>query len=471
MRTNSYAATYGTLLVSAVLLGVNCSDGPSGPEDDPPVIEILFPTAGSYDRDQDGLVDIEIAFRDTGSGLNEQSLEIRSNRPLGPSGTGGANILDSFEIVARDSLHIVLEETTNSLLPTGEIDLVVRIADRLGNLMEGTIQLDLPAGAFHKHMPSPTADDFGQGIELVPTGPNGAPVGLLLLRAELVPFDPRELTYGEPVSTQGVVDPVDGEWDTQTQRLYLVSVTSGDVVVLDPVTMQIEQSIPIFARSTGISQGPSGLLYISCSTPRATISVVDPVAHREIRFLETTVTDPVFPNEPAFIATPRVAREEDRAYVPLQISPGGILVVDLVTAQVIRNIDVNPLSPLGGIVVESDMNQDRTILYLGESLQPGGLTVLDVESESIVTRVLAPGFRGAYPTLSPTEDRIFLTLGSGTGGVPENWIIDTATFEILARIPVPHANFSGAHQSVFRPDGQLVFVVTGNGMSVYLNRE
>lgn len=471
MAARNPTAASATILLILTISMLFCTDSPSGPEDDPPVIEILFPTSSTYDKDGDGLVDIEITFRDTGSGLDAQSLEIESNRPLGPSGTGGTNLLTSFVVIERDSLHIVLEETTESLLPSGEVELNVKLSDRAGNRIETTIRLDLPAGSFHRHMPSPTSDEFGQGMEIVPEGPDGQPIGFLLLRSELVPFDPRALSYGAPISTGGIVDPVDGEWDPATKRLYLVSVTTGDVIVLDPVTMQLEPPILIFARSTGISRSPSGLLYISCSTTPATFSVVDPLQRREVRFVQTSVIDPGQPGEPAFIHTPRIPNEEDRAYIPLNVVPGGLLVVDLITGNVIRNLDLNPDSHLGGIAVESVLDRDRGLLYVSELLTPGGLTVLDIDTETIIARITRPDFGGAFPALSPSGDRIFLTLANRTGGVPENWIIDTTTFELLARIPVPHTSFSGAHQVAFRPDGQLVFAVTGDGMSVYLNRE
>ncbi len=472
MRAHNYTVACGALLVSAVLLGVQCSDGPAGPEDDPPVIEILSPTDGTYDRDGDGLVDIEIAFRDTGSGLNEQSLEIMSNRPLGPSSTGDTNILDSFEIVARDSLHIVLEETTNSLLPTGEIDLVVRVADRLGNRMEETIRLDLPAAAFHKHMPSPVPNRIPIGIEMIPAVQGGAgPLGALLSDNELIPFDPVSLEFAAPVGFTFFQSPIDGEWDPSLRRLFIVSDLNSVVLPFDPVTLSFESPIPVSARSIGISRGPTGDLYLASVSTPASISIVAPQLGQEVDVLTTTITDPLNPSDGVFIRTPRVPSSDDIVYVPLGVHPGGLLVLENGTGAVLRHLDLDPSGPSMGFAVESTFDPVSGLLFLSDLVRPGGLRVLDTNSETVVGSVLRDNIGGKFPSLSPSKRRVFLTVASDPPAPAENWFIDATTFELLTRIRIPNVGSSGANASAFRPDGQLVFVVSGNGIVVYLNRE
>jgi hypothetical protein len=169
------------------------------------------------------------------------------------------------------------------------------------------------------------------------------------------------------------------------------------------------------------------------------------------------VIDPQNPGEPAFIHTPQLPAEEDRAYIPLNVFPAGILVVDPVSGAVLRNLDVNPENPSGGIAVESVLDRERGLLFLSELLDPGGLTVLDINSETVVARRVASSFAGKFPELSPSENRLFLTLGRNVLGTPENWVFDTNTFEILSRIPVHDADFTGANRAVFRMDGQLCF--------------
>lgn len=471
MRTNSYAAACGMLLVSAVLLGVHCSDGPSGPEDDPPVIEILFPTGGAHDRDGDGLVDIEIAFRDTDSSLDPQTLQIESSRRLGPSGVGGVDLLTSFNIVERDSLHIVLEETSKALLPNGNFELRVTVSDRAGNTSTIASQLSLPAGAFHTFMQSPVPGRFPVGIEVVPAGPGGRPLGVLLSDSELIPFDTESLTFADPIPLAFVHSPIDGEWNPSTGRLFIVSSLSPDLLPFDPVNLVIESPTLISARAIGISRDLSDLLYLALSTTPASFSVVDPVIREEIAVFQTEITDPLNPSEAAFIRTPRVPSSKDVVYIPLGVDPGGLLVVDAATGQVLRHLDLSPNSPGLGFVVETAFNRNTGLLYASELSHPGGLTVFDTNSESVVARTLREGVGGKFPTLSPSGRRVFLSLAANPPAQAENWFLDATSYELLERIPVEGIGSAGSNASAFRPDGQLVFVASGNGVAVYLNRE
>ena len=473
MRTNNYVVAWAGLFLSVLLLSVQCSDGPpSGPENDPPMIEILFPTAGSYDRDQDGLVDIEVAFRDTGSGLNEQSLEIRSNRPLGPSGTGGTNILDSFEIVVRDSLHIVLEETTEALLPYGETDVVIEVNDRLDNHVEETMRLDLPAGAFHKQMPSPVPDRIPIGIEMIPGVPGESDaLGALLSDSELIPFDPFSLEFGPAIGFTFFQSPVDGEWYSSRRRLFIVSDLNPVVLPFDPVTSSFESPIPVSARSSGISQGPTGDLYLASVTTPASISIVNPQLGQEVDVLTTTITDPLNPSDGVFVRTPRVPSTNAVVYVPLGVHPGGLVVLENETGTVLRHLDLDPSGPSMGFAVESAFDPASGLLYLSDLVRPGGLTIFDTNAETVVGRVVRENVGGKFPSLSPSRRRVFLSVAADQPAPAENWFIDATTFELISRIEVPGIGSSGSNASVFRPDGQLVFVVSGNGIAVYLNRE
>ncbi|MGH7571858.1 MAG: YncE family protein [Gemmatimonadota bacterium] len=458
-------------LLPCVLALWSCGDSPTGSDRTSPMVAIVFPSdRESYDRDGDGLVDIEVQFTDSGSGVDETTLELEASRPAGPQGQGGTDLLQVFEVVARDSASAVLEETTEALLPDGEVILTVRVSDRAGRTGEATRTIELPAGAFHRRL------DLGLppagapvNVEILPDGSRGYVLGDLgRLSLGFVPFDPHTLEFFPPIESPAVSNPFDAEYDPVAQRVFAVSINVPFMVVLDPATGTLEASIPIFSRGVGVERGPqSGLLYVALSTTPAAIAVVDPVARRQVRVIRTELTDPGNPGQEAFVHTPRLPATEDRLYVPLSVPPGGILVLDNETGALQEIVDVNGASPGPNLPVESVLDRQRQRLFVGD-LTGGGLVEIDITSNQ-VTRRIVPEIRGAkFPVLSPSGSRLFVTLGGFVGEEPENWLVDTASFAILERFPVSADR--GDNGSAFRPDGQLVFVASGGGLAVYLNR-
>jgi hypothetical protein len=440
---------------------------PSGPVDhDSPVALFQFPANGQYDRDGDALVDIEVHFGDPGSGVDPSTVRITSSRPTGPRGMGGTDLLQEFTVVSRDGSSVVLEETTEALLPGGAIDLTIKVADRDGNETVVVRSIVLPSGSFHRSLATELRNG-GIGIEMLPDGSRG----YLLGEREVFPFDPRSLMLLPAISTGNVRDPIDGEYDPVTDRLYLIGITDALLLPLDPRNNRVDPAIPIAARGVGVERAPSGLLYVALSTLPAAISVVDPVQRRQIRIIQTDITDPLNPGQEAFIATPRVPREEDRLYVPLLVSPGGVAVIENLTGRVLQNIDITPSTSTGvDRAVETAFDRESGRLFLGD-IGGGGLAELDTRTNQVVRRIEAT-IRGAkYPTLSPSRQRLFVSLGGFVGETPENWLVDIPSWTILERFVATNVGSSGDNASVFRPDGQLIFVVSGNDIDVYLNRE
>ncbi|MGH7544264.1 MAG: hypothetical protein ACREK7_10035, partial [Gemmatimonadota bacterium] len=126
--------------------------GPTAPPDTgSPLIEVRFPTAATaFDRDDDGLVNLEVVFSDSVSGIDATTIQVTADRPVkGPAGSS-ANLLEFWTVGRADSAGVVLEETVDNLLPRGEVQLTVSVADRAGNRMSRAITLDLPPAAPHK---------------------------------------------------------------------------------------------------------------------------------------------------------------------------------------------------------------------------------------------------------------------------------------------------------------------------------
>ena len=431
------------------------------------MIEIVFPTTEAFDRDDDGLVDIEVRFDDMGSGIDIESLEVFSNRPLGPMGQGGTDLLASFDVVQIDATGIVLEETTDAILPGGNVTLVIRIRDNAGNLGEALRAIRLPFGSFHRLLVGPDVLVDPIGIEMVPNGSRG----FLLppaFESDIVPFDPFTLEVLPSISSGGVEDLTDGEFETGGENLYSVGKSDRQLSVLNIPSMQARAPVPISSAGIGISRGPSGLFYVALIAQRASIAVVDPVQQTELRVIQTDVTNSLNPQEPAFIVAPSFFGGEERIFAPMAVPPGGILVIETSSGDVESVIDINPSEAQLGTPQASVLNQANGRLYLTDF---DALAEANVLTQQLERRIEAVNLRPKFLSLSPSRQRLFMSAGSTRGETGESWLVDVDAFQILERFSVPDPRPQGENKSVFRSDGQLIFAVRGNDIAVYLNRE
>jgi hypothetical protein len=466
-RYLAFSDSVGCLLALLLLSACSgCSDDPAGVERDSPMIEIVFPTAEAFDRDGDALVDIEVLFEDMGSGIDIESLEIVSSRALGPLGQGGTDVLATFEVAETDSTWIVLEETTDALLPGGEVNLLVRVRDRAGNLAEEQRAVMLPFGAFHRLLEGPDVLIDPIGIEMAPDGSRG----FLLppaFESDIVPFDPFTLEVLPGVSSGGVEDLVDGELDSSGQRFFSVGISDRQLSVFEIAAMQAEAPIPISSTGIGIERAPSGLLYVALVAQRASIGVIDPVARTQLRVIQTDVTNTLNPQEPAFVRAPRFLGGEARFFVPMGVPPGGVLVVDNDSGNVESVIDINPSSQFLGLPLDSALDEARGRLYLTDF---DGLAEVNLATEELERRIDAGGLRPKFLSMSPSGDRLFMSAGTAMIET-ESWLVDVESFSILERFSIVELQPGGENKSVFRPDGQLIFATREDDIAVYLNRE
>ncbi len=162
--------------------GAACrSDLPIGPRDSvPPTVRLVFPVpgTGAYDRDSDGLMDLELVWADSGGAVNPATLRITAVEGGVPGVSKDANLVPGWRLVRLDSTGAVLEETVASLLREGETRLAVSVADRDGNsITDTTPPFRLPPGAFHQAIPltgMPSCqDDRGVNLALSPDGRKG----------------------------------------------------------------------------------------------------------------------------------------------------------------------------------------------------------------------------------------------------------------------------------------------------------
>ena len=96
-------------------------DGPLEPPDiSSPLIQVVFPVDSlHFDRDGDGLIDLEIRVADSSSGFDPATLRITSDRPVKGSARS-TNLVEAWRIEKADGSEWILEEIPEALLPRGK---------------------------------------------------------------------------------------------------------------------------------------------------------------------------------------------------------------------------------------------------------------------------------------------------------------------------------------------------------------
>lgn len=464
MAARNPTAEGAALLLFLLLLFVLCSDNPSGPEDDPPLIEILFPTAGNYDSDGDGLVDIEVTFRDTGSGLNEQSVAIESDRPLGPSGTGGTNLLTRFDVVERDSFHIKLEETTKALLPAGPVSITIAASDRNDNRMAERAEIQLPEAALHRRMESPFIVTEPIALEILPDGRTGylfaQDVGLVL------PFDVEEFEFLEPVEMD-LLEPFDSVYDPSTERIYVVDLFDSRIAVINPGASLVEGYIDISSGGNRITRAPDGLLYVSRRAFSASIAVINPLLRTEIELIDLGYVNTLNPGEPALLSSTCWLPGQDGFFVSLRVDRGGVLHVRS-DGTTIETYDLEPDLEDMGFAFEIECDSSRGLIYAADL---NGIHAISPAQASIARSIVQqhPNQAFTYIDTAHSGRRIVVAVHSIFPDWTDNWLIDLDSFTLVENLPsttVP----PGDEEIAFRADGQIFFAAS-RGLAVYLNRE
>jgi hypothetical protein len=121
----------------------------------PPVVQVVFPPAdgGLYDRDSNGLLDLEVAWSDVGGRVDPSSVRVLCVDACLPDVPRDTNLARGWRVVRNDSAGFAVEETIGLLLRGGSdsVRLRITVADTAGNVSPPqTVTVIIPPGAYHR---------------------------------------------------------------------------------------------------------------------------------------------------------------------------------------------------------------------------------------------------------------------------------------------------------------------------------
>jgi DNA-binding beta-propeller fold protein YncE len=428
------------------------------------VVEVVFPTGAEVDRDGDGLIDVELAWQDSGGAIDLDAITVRTSRGLnGPAGPE-TNLLDAWTVTRRDSSGLVFHETIENLLHPGANSLTVTVPDTAGNVATRVLSFSAPAGAYHKTL-SIGVPGLVYDIILCPDDDFayvtvGASMAVIDLETtEIVAADTRTGTAGiRSLCVAG--DP-------------LIYVTSGDFIKLfNRSTQTWAGELPSGTVTAGIapSRADPNVFYVG-KTGSGDVAVIDRTVGEQIR----TIGLPPSTSQDEFVGDLAVLPGDEKIYVPRH-DEGGVIVADPVTGSVLKWLDfVSGAS--NGVVYHMDLSSDDTRLYmaLGRGA-PAGLWEIDTTTDETRRVMDFPDDTPIDVALSPAGERAFLTTQNSAWTpdvASDNYLIDITDWAVLASFPRPRPAGETRYDlaAVWHPNGRLILAAHDGDIDVYLSRE
>lgn len=435
----------------------------------PPMVQVVFPPAdgGLYDRDSNGLLDLEVAWSDAGGGVDPSSVRVLCVDACLPGVPRDTNLARGWRVVRSDSAGFAVEETIGLLLRGGSdsVRLRITVADTAGNVSpQQTVTVIIPPGAYHRSISvggHPTCQpERGVNLALSADGRRGfAP-----FHQCVAVFDPdgvqptRFITGMHHVGWASIIDV-----DTATGWAYIAGggTPSSGVTVIDTRSEQIVmEPYTGFGVASVAVDGERVYAGEACTNGR--IFVLD---KRSLAILGRIEVGAV----PVGSLCPNVdnfAFSSDHRTGWAAIVYGGIV-----------RFDAEHLSVLEHVGLAGDANQRDILLvqdrWLYRARLQHGLWEWDTHSGVWSQMGREPPL---YKELALSPDQLTLAVAAGTAGVPS--LGDRPHAPRLYEVPGMRERFLfpvryGAISDgiVWHPDGKRLFLMTElNLVEVYLVR-
>ena len=456
------AAAMGALVCSG------CGDDPVRPPDPDyraPLVTVLSPTAGTYDTDGDALVDLRLSWTDSAGSVDPQSVRVRTLRDGTGVATPGYNLLEHWRVERVDSLGLVAHETFDALLPRGTNSLEIMVADTAGNVSGDTIVFDLPYAAVTKTLDSGSRQ--GHIVEAIYCADDNR----IYMTAgdNVLAIDPDSLRItADFLASKAAVGARDVLCFEDEASLYV----SGTTVMLYHRTTH-ENTADILGAYSARAMAPSrvdpDLLYVGYEEA-AVIGLISRSQRRHIGLvpMEFTTGGPY-----DFISGMAVMPGDEKIYINRGME-GGILVVDPVTGEIRKRIDLTgPLEPWDGRADRFSLSADDRYLYAAVIHGiPRGVYRIRTDTDEVDATIALAG-RTEDLELSPDGSRIFATTQDLSSNSPSrNVLIDVKSWTVLQEFDRPRADGEIRHDGgiVFHPTLPLFFVGRDRSVDVYLDR-
>lgn len=469
----------GALASGLVVAG--CAKEPGGPPPVPdtlaPRLSVSFPTGSwpssphsAWDRDSNGLLDLELAWRDSSGAVDPHTLRI-----VCLEGIAGAppdtNLALGWRRVRLDSAGAALEETIPLLLSSAASRLVISVRDTAGNTATDTVVVGVPPGSFHRTIDLAYRPEWQQVVA----------ANLVLTldgRKGVVPFTDGHVAIFDPdgVAPTHYVDGVfntifasDIALDSATGLAYIGG-GGGRTPGITVFDTRAEQQVRTRSVGLGVAsvEVHGDRIYVgeACTTGR--IIVLDKSSLNEVGRIDPQLP---YPRNPCNNSDAEVVTADGRTGWA-KVVEQGVFSFDPQTFRVIRRYDVEPPDGDGyyGDVRDLKLLAERW-LYMAKL--DGGLDEFDTQSDRVANH---------YPTsgrvpnikelaLSPDGTRLFVSADTSVSG-PVN-VRAPLLFEVPGlrlRYTFPPRGGRIGDAVVWHPDGRRVYMMAEFNVDVYVVR-
>lgn len=453
-----------TLLMVLMAMVASCSETPFTPPTGSPRITVIFPNDTAYDRNGNGLLDLEVSFVDSPARIDFSTIGVTSNR----GATAGANLFSEWTILQVDSAGFRIEETLDHLLPRGTVQLTISLEDVEGDRATKVITVSgLPPAHFYKFIDLEADHSFATSdITVIPERSAAYVTTEEFGGTALSIVDLQSLALRRTVRTQSralsrtTLDP-------DRQRLYLMSLEDPEIGVFDLVSETFLQPIPVTSRGIGIALSRRrSELYVALAVEGESngfISVVDIARSIETRIIDLHIENLANPGLQLGMARLAINQEENRLYAPTDLfAQQGVLAVDPISGTLVDHFDLWPEhSVFFGSANDVDLFGNSLIATSGSENGLGRIAVIPLDSP--LNLRFGPTGQFLIPKnleVAPDRSEWGITLAGLGHGFHAVQLMDPLTLRVNWEYPIP-LNAISPEDIAFLPGGHLFLVAGG----------